>query len=66
VEIDRWVRTEASIPELRAMLEAVTNELMRREYVCAQCGRTIPTALPLRHPAHDRRACSRYTSMVTY
>ena len=66
MDIDEWVRKDASIPELRAMLDAVTTELARRSYVCGECGRDIPQALSAKHPDHDKRSCSRYASMVTY
>lgn len=65
MDINAWVRAEASIPELREMREAVEAELQRRPFVCGNCGRDIPTALPLKHPAHASD-CLRYASMVTY
>jgi hypothetical protein len=60
-----WVRTEASITELREMREACEEELRKRAYFCGVCGETIPTALPVKHPAHAT-SCLRYASMVTY
>lgn len=65
MDINTWVRSEASIPELREMLEAVDAELRRRSFVCSVCGADVPTARPLRHPAHAK-SCLRYASTVTY
>lgn len=65
VGILEWVRTEASIIELREMREQCEEELRRRSYFCSVCGEQIPTALPLKHPAHAK-TCLRYVSMVNY
>ncbi len=65
LDIEKWVSTQATIAELRAMRDACETELFNRPYVCRVCGEDIPTALPLKHPAHARM-CLRYASMVTY
>jgi hypothetical protein len=65
MDINVWVRSEASIVELREMMKACDAELRRRSYVCRVCDGDIPTARPLQHPAHAK-TCLRYASMVTY
>jgi len=66
MDIEDWARKQASIAELRAMLRECTEVLSTREYVCSECGETIPTALPVKHPSHKRQACSRYQTIVAY
>jgi RNA polymerase-binding transcription factor DksA len=59
------VVADASILELRELLEEVDRELRERSFTCPACGQDIPTARPLKHPAHAPM-CLRYASMVTY
>ena len=64
-DVDTWAERYASIAELRRMLNACERVLRTRSYLCQECGREIPTALPRKHPKH-LLACSRYASMITY
>jgi hypothetical protein len=64
LDIDEWVqRAGTSIADLRSMRDACERELQLRSHVCGICGGDIPTALPLKHPAHAP-SCLRYEGTV--